>query len=59
MAEKVGNRSKHKRVLFIVALNYQKRQLFAPFYSENYTNTKGVFDLDKPSFGVTYDCYNG
>jgi len=40
MAEKVGNRSKHKRVSFIGALNYQKRQLFAPFYSENYTNTE-------------------
>ena len=40
MAEKVGNRSKHKRVLFVGVLNYQKRQLFAPFYSENYTNTE-------------------
>jgi len=40
MAEKVGNRSKRKRISFIGALNYQKRQLFAPFYSENYTNTE-------------------
>ena len=40
MAEKVGNRSKRQRISFIGALNYQKRQLFAPFYSENYTNTE-------------------
>ncbi len=40
MAEKVGNWSKRQRISFIGALNYQKRQLFAPFYSENYTNTE-------------------
>ena len=40
MAEKVGNRSKRQRISFIGALNYQKRQLFASFYSENYTNTE-------------------
>ena len=34
MAEKVGNRSKNKRVWFIGALNYQKRQLFAPFIAK-------------------------
>ena len=39
MAEKVGNRSKRKRISFIGALNCQKRQLFGPFYSKNYTNT--------------------
>ena len=40
IAEKVENRSKRKRISFIGALNHQKRELFAPFYSENYTNTE-------------------
>jgi len=47
IAEKIGNRSKRKRISFIGALNYEKRQLFAPFYSENYTNTDVFLTLVK------------
>lgn len=40
MAEKIGNRAKRKRFSFIGALNPTNKRLFAPFYSENYTNTE-------------------
>lgn len=44
ISEKIGNRSKGRRISVIAALNYSKKELIAPFYYEGYTNT-AVFVL--------------